>query len=70
MDIKKRREIVVNELVENGVPYEQAVVVSDCFVTADSYGVTSHGTAILPSHIQRIKANGYNLSPKIGRAHV
>lgn len=65
MDIEKRREIVVNELVENGVPYEQAVVVSNCFVTADSYGVTSHGTAILPSHIQRIKANGYNLSPNI-----
>jgi LDH2 family malate/lactate/ureidoglycolate dehydrogenase len=37
--------------------------VADCFSTADSYGVTTHGGAILPSHIQRIQRGGYNLSP-------
>ena len=34
-------------------------------MTADEYGVTSHGTAILPAHIQRIQRGGYNLAPNI-----
>lgn len=59
-----KREIET-ELIRNGVPCSDASIIADCFITADSYGVTSHGTAILPSHIQRIKANGYNLFPNI-----
>lgn len=63
MDIEKQKDIIITELMENGVPNDQAKIVADCFVTADCYGVTTHGVSILPSHIQRIKSNGYNLSP-------
>ena len=63
IDIEKEQIFIINELTENGVPQEQAEIVADCFSTADSYGVTTHGGAILPSHIQRIQRGGYNLSP-------
>ena len=52
-------------LINKGVQDAHAEIVADCFVTADLYGVTSHGTAILPSHIQRIEHGGYNLNPDI-----
>lgn len=63
MDIEKEKIFIIKELAQNGVPQEQAEIVADCFSTADSYGVTTHGGAILPSHIQRIQRGGYNLSP-------
>ncbi len=53
---------IAESLIENGVNKKQAEVVADCFYTADLYGVTSHGAAILPSHIDRIKQGGYNLT--------
>lgn len=56
---------VISALTENGVQASHAETVADCFVTADEYGVTSHGTAILPSHIDKIKRGGYNLAPDI-----
>lgn len=56
---------VKGELVAKGVDENHAETVADCFVTADEYGVTSHGTAILQSHIDRIERGGYNLSPHI-----
>lgn len=52
-------------LIANGVREKDAEIVADCLVTADEYGVTSHGTAILPSHIQRIQRGGYNLNADI-----
>lgn len=56
---------VVEQLCENGVKKEEAETVADCFATADVFGVTTHGIAILPSHIDRINRGGYNLSPEI-----
>ena len=64
-DFENRKKESVKLLTEHGVLPCHAECVSDCFVTADLYGVTSHGTAILPSHIQRIDRGGYNLSPDI-----
>lgn len=64
-DAEKEKKFIIKELTENGVPREQAEIVADCFSTADSYGVTTHGGAILPSHIQRIQRGGYNLSPML-----
>ena len=52
-----------DELCLAGIPCEQSVVVADCFATADVFGVTSHGAAILPSHVERVKRGGYNLAP-------
>lgn len=63
IDFSKEKERVISLLTEKGVKKEHAEIVADCFVTADMYGVTSHGTAILPSHIQRIERGGYNLDP-------
>ena len=64
-DFNNQRKAVKDSLVENGIREKDAEIVADCFVTADEYGVTSHGTAILPSHIQRIQRGGYNLDPDI-----
>ncbi len=60
-----KREEVVHELIKNKLPEEQARVAADCFVTADEYGVFSHGTATVAAHIKRIKEGGYNLNPDI-----
>ena len=65
IDFEKQRSSVKEKLVSNGVRECDAETVADCFVTADEYGVTSHGTAILQSHIDRIKRGGYNLASDI-----
>lgn len=62
-NFENKRSEVISALTEKGVPASHAKTVADCLVTADEYGVTSHGTAILPSHIQRIERGGYNLAP-------
>jgi len=59
------KEKTKQELINVGVSKEQATIIADCFATADLYGVTSHGTAILPSHIERVKRGGYNLNPQL-----
>ena len=56
---------IVKLLCENGVKREDAETVADCFATADVFGVTTHGISIVPSHIDRIKCGGYNLSPSL-----
>ena len=63
-NFETKKSEVIFALTEKGVQASHAEIVADCFVTADEYGVTSHGTAILPSHIQRIERGGYNLSPE------
>lgn len=63
LDIEKEKIAIIKELTKNGVAQEQAEIVADCFSVADSYGVTTHGAAVLPAHIQRIQRSGYNLSP-------
>lgn len=67
MLIKKETlcERVEELLISVGVSPEQATIISDILVDADMYGVTTHGTAILPSHIKRIVCGGYNLTPNI-----
>ena len=60
---KKIYDMCVCQLEDAGVPTAQSSVIADCFATADVFGVTSHGAAILPSHVDRIKRGGYNLSP-------
>ena len=57
------KEKVIAQLTEVSVPEEQAEIVADCMVTADMYGVTSHGVSILDAHIGKVKRGGYNLIP-------
>lgn len=52
-------------LMSDGVPQEDALTVADCLATADLYGVTSHGTAVLAAYIERIKKGGFNLDAQI-----
>ncbi len=56
---------IVKRLCDSGVNFKDAEVVADCFATADVFGVTTHGISVLPSHIDRVKRGGYNLSPKL-----
>ena len=55
---------IVNKFAVEGVDIEQANIVAHCLATADIFGVKSHGIAVLPSHITRIKNGSYNLNPK------
>ncbi len=57
------REKIVDFLVENNIRGVDASDTADCLVLADLYGVTTHGTAVLPSHFKRIRSGGYNLAP-------
>lgn len=57
------REWYVAQFVKEGMPTEDAETVIDCFMTADEYGVSSHGMAIFNSHLERIRRGGYNLTP-------
>lgn len=57
------KKLTTQKLVKAGVPEKHAERVADCYSTADLYGVSSHGAAILPSHIKRLEAGGYNLNP-------
>lgn len=57
------KESARKQLVQVGVMEIHAEIVADCFATADIYGVATHGCAILPSHLDRIRRGGYNLRP-------
>lgn len=54
---------IISSLTGAGLDGFQAETVADCLASADLYGVTSHGGAVLPAHIERIKRGGYNLNP-------
>lgn len=54
---------IIDRLLQNHVPESQAEIIADVMITADAYGVTSHGAAILDSHIDRLNRGGYNLAP-------
>ena len=60
---KNEYNTIVKELTAVGVKKDDAEIVADCFATSDVFGVTTHGISILPSHIDRVKRGGYNLSP-------
>lgn len=62
-DFENKKNEAIKALTEKGALLEHAQIVADCFATADLYGVTSHGLAILPSHIERVNRGGYNLNP-------
>lgn len=57
------KRLTVEKLVRAGISEKEAEKVADCYVTADLYGVSSHGVAILPTHLKRLTAGGYNLNP-------
>ena len=63
MNDKILRETVIERLKEVGVPADQAAITADVMIISDLYGVTTHGTSVLDSHIRRIQNGGYNLNP-------
>lgn len=52
-------------LAAQGVPADDAKVVSERLVEADSRGRSGHGLIRLPQYSRRIEAGGYNLNPQI-----
>lgn len=50
-------------LINRGLCMDSAKKTAECMVLADLYGVSTHGTHMLPSHIERIKCGGYTLNP-------
>ena len=59
-EIKNR---IITELVSIGVNSQQAETFADCLATADLYGVSSHGSRLLPAYVDKIKRGDFNLSP-------
>jgi LDH2 family malate/lactate/ureidoglycolate dehydrogenase len=59
----KLKTITYNLLIANKLPNEQAEIVADCIVESDVCGVNTHGVAVLPAHIRRLRGGGYNISP-------
>lgn len=62
--VKQLKSIVNKLLLKANLVEKHAELVTDCLVEADMCGVSTHGVAILPSHINRIKNGGYNLTPE------
>ena len=58
------REGIVHLLLKNNLTITSAEDASRCMVMADMYGVKTHGTIVLPSHLKRIQNGGYNLTPQ------
>lgn len=54
---------VIQSLEKAGLDERQADIVADCLVTADEWGVTSHGVRILQSHLDRLCRGAYNPKP-------
>lgn len=61
--LQSLKAMVIELLIANQLPGEQAESVADCFIEADVCGVSTHGVSILPTHIDKIRSGGYNLSP-------
>lgn len=57
------KRLTAQKLMRAGLLEKDAYNVADCYATADLYGVSSHGVAILPTHLQRLTSGGYNLKP-------
>lgn len=60
---EEKKTVIQDRLIDCGVPQAQAQTLADCLVTADAYGVTSHGCRVLDAHIEKIARGGYNLAP-------
>jgi len=54
--VKRLTEFAIEVLLKMGVPRGDAQIVADVLITADRYGVRSHGLAHLKMYYQRIKA--------------
>lgn len=52
------QKFVQDVLTANGVPYENAVVISNCLLQADLRGVDTHGANRIPSYVERIRKKG------------
>lgn len=63
MEFERVKNETAAKLIGSGVPAAQAETVADVMTTADLYGVTTHGAAILDAHIKRVERGGYNLQP-------
>jgi len=60
----KEKNNIETLLINRGMPFDDARIVADCLVTADLYGVESHGSKTINAHLNKIDANEYNLHPK------
>lgn len=58
-------DLTLKYLVERNIPISDALIIADYFITAELYGVSSHGLEVLPSHINRMNNGGYNINPQI-----
>lgn len=53
--VDKHSKFLVQALQAMGIPDEDAKIIADVIITADQWGIKSHGTALLRMYNQRIK---------------
>ena len=63
VSFQQLKRLIKEKLIGAGMQATDAETVADCYATADLYGVSSHGVEILPTHMKRLLAGGYNLQP-------
>lgn len=63
MESEHSEQDIIQTMIAYGVSETQSKIIADVMVTADSFGVTSHGSKMLNLHIQKLKKGGYNLNP-------
>lgn len=64
-DFENQKKEIVLQLTNCGLAQDHAQIVADCMVTADAFGVKSHGSSMLSAHLSRLEKGGYNINPKI-----
>lgn len=63
VNVKELKKLCTNKLQEAGVSTEQADIIADILVHADTRGVSSHGVLRTEHYIQRLKQGGLNVNP-------
>ncbi len=61
LDTLKLFSDIVNILLKNNVPDNQARIIADCMISADSRGVHSHGVNMLGAYVKKLSSSSYNL---------
>lgn len=59
------KDLIQKKLNHAGLSVQDSEIVSDCLATADLYGVSTHGTMVLPTYIKMIKDGRFNTAETV-----
>ena len=65
LSVEGLRDFSTRVFMANGLSAENAATISDCLITADLRGVSSHGIVRVKSYLERAKKEHWNPDPKL-----